>query len=166
MCELTTLMLASAVASGLGQFQQASAQSANAKFQQQIAMENSKIAAEQMRDANERGADEERQVRAEGARTLANTRGALAANNMDLTFGSPLDTIHEVVKETERDAYRVRRNTSYEVRDLELKKYNYRNQSHAYGAESKNAMTAGMVAGVGTALSGGAEIYKYKASIT
>mgnify|MGYP001143360197 CR=1 FL=1 len=165
MCEPTTLMIASTVVSTLGTMQQASAASANAKFQQQIALDNAARTTEQMRDANERGADQEQQVRAEGAKVLANTRGALAANNMDLTVGSPLDTILQTSMEVERDAYRVRRNTQYEVRDLEMQRTNQLNQSSAYGAEAKNARTAGFIAGAGTALSGASDVYKYRASI-
>jgi len=149
----------------LGGLYQASAQSANAKFQAQIALDNAARTSEQMRDASARGADEERQVRAEGARVVADTRGALASNNMDLTFGSPLDTILQTSMEIERDAYRVKANTAAEVRDLEIKKYNYLNQASAYQAEASNAQTAGLIAGVGTALGGASEVYKYKVSI-
>lgn len=165
MCDPITLMAVSAGVGALGTVQASSAASANAKFQAKIAQDNAKRTTEQMRDANERGADEERQVRAQGAKALANTRGALASNNMDLTFGSPLDTILQTSMEVERDAYRVRRNTSYEVRDLEVKRTNYRNQSNASIAEASNAKSAGFVAGVGTVLGGGSDIYRYKASI-
>tara|TARA_X000001316_G_scaffold12173_1_gene6020 strand:+ start:3881 stop:4360 length:480 start_codon:yes stop_codon:yes gene_type:complete len=151
--------------STLGTIQSASAASANAQFQQKIALDNANRTSEQMRDAYERGADEEQQVMAEGARVMANTRGALATNNMDLTYGSPLDTIIQSNMEMQRDAYRVRRNTSYEVRDLQVKRSNYVNSAAASGAEAANAKTAGFIAGVGTALSGGSDIYRYKASI-
>lgn len=165
MCDPVTIMAVGAGVSTLGTIQAASAASANAKFQARIAQDNAARTSEQMRDAYERGADQERQVRAEGAQVLANTRGALASNNMDLTFGSPLDTILETSAEIERDAYRAKRNTSYEVRDLEVKRTNYLNQANASTAEASNASTAGFIAGVGTALSGASDIYRYRASI-
>lgn len=166
MCEPTTmLMLASTAMGVVGTVQQSQAASANAKFQQQVANDNAARTTNQMRDAAERGSDEEQRVKMEGARVVANTRGALATNNMDLTFGSPLDTIIQTSMTVEQDAYRVRRNTEAEVSDLETQKYNYLNQGAAYGAEAKNAKKAGFIAGVGTALSGGAEASKYSASI-
>lgn len=165
MCEPVTLMAIGTAVGVLGQVQQASAASANAKFQQQIAMDNAARTTEQMRNAAERGADEEAQVKLEGGRIVANTRGALASNNMDLSFGSPLDTIIETSTEVARDAYRVRRNTSREIDDLEQQRTNQLNQASAHGAEAKNAKSAGFIAGVGTALSGATGIYKYKASI-
>lgn len=165
MCDPVTLMAIGTGVSVLGTVQQASAASANAKFQQQVALDNAARTTEQMRDAAERGADEEQRVMAEGSRVVANTRGALAANNMDLTFGSPLDTILETSVEVERDAYRVRRNTEREVRDLEVRRANFRNNASASAAEASNASSAGFIAGVGTALSGGADIYRYRASI-
>jgi hypothetical protein len=153
------------VLSTAGAIQQGSAASENAKFQQKISMDNAERTSEQMRDANERGADEEQQVMAEGGVNVANTRASLASNNMDLTTGSPLDTILQSSMEVERDAYRVRRNTAYEVGDLQTKRSNYLNNASAQGAEAKNANTAGFISGVGTALSGGASAAKYHASI-
>lgn len=166
MCGLVTgLMIAGSLLGAYGQVQQGKAASANAKFQQQIAIDNANRTTTEMRDAAMRGTDEERRVLAEGGKTIANTRGALASNNMDLTFGSPLDTIIDTSMEVERDAYRVKTNTDREIDDLEQKRRNQRNQASAYGAEASNAKTAGFIAGVGTALSGAAGAYKYKASI-
>lgn len=166
MCEPVTLMMAAGTAmSALGAIQQGRAASANAKFQQQISMDNAARTSEEKRDALVRGADQEQQVLADGARVVANTRGALATNNMDLSFGSPLDTILATSVEVQRDAYRTRENTKREVNDLEVKRYNYLNNASAQAAEGKNAKTAGFIAGVGTALSGGAEIGKHRASI-
>jgi len=165
MCDIVTLMAISTVVDAGGAVMQGQAASANAKFQQKIALDNADRTSEKMRDAKERGADREQQVMAEGAVSIANTRGALASNNMDLTTGSPLDTILQASMEVERDAYRVRRNTGYEVADLNQERSNFRNNASAQGAEASNAKTAGFISGVGTALSGGADIYKHKASI-
>ena len=158
-------MAASTAMSVVGGIQQASAASANAAFQQKVAYSNAERAEKKIQDAKVRGADKEQQVLAEGANTVAKTRGALAANNMDLTFGSPLDTILDTSVAVQKDAYRTRRNTQYEVDDLTTEKYNYLNSASAYGAESANAKSAGFISGVGTALSGAASIYKYKASL-
>lgn len=165
MCDPVTFMAVGAGVSTLGTIQQAGATSANAKFQQRIAVDNANRTSEQMRDAKERGADQEQQVLAEGAQRIANTRGAFATNNMDLSFGSPLDTIIQSSVEVQRDAQRTRRNTAYEVRDLETQRTNYLNNASARGAEAANAKTSGFIAGVGTALSGASNVYRYKASI-
>lgn len=167
MCDIVTgLMIASTAIGTVGSIQQASAEAANARFQQQIANDNAKRTTEQMRDAAVRGADEEQQVMREGSRVVANTRGALASNYMDLTFGSPLDTIIETSMEVEKDAYRTRRNTQREIDDLEMQRTNQRNQASSYGAAASNAKTSGFVAGVGTALSGASKTATYRASIT
>ena len=168
MCEptlMTALMVAGTATTVVGQVQQGQAAAANAKFQQQINMDNAARASEEKRDALVRSADQEQQVLADGARVVANTRGALASNNMDLSFGSPLDTILATSMEVQRDAYRTRENTKREANDLEVKRYNYLNNASANASEAKNAKTAGFIAGVGTALSGGASVGKYRASI-
>lgn len=159
-------MIAGTALGVVGQVQQSKAAAANARFQQQIALDNAARTTEQMRDAEARGADKEKQVKKEGGKVLADTRGALASNNMDLTFGSPLDTIIETDMEVQRDAYRVQTNTDREVDDLAQKRRNQRNQASARGAEASNAKTAGWIAGIGTALSGAAGVAKYRASIT
>lgn len=166
MCDIATVMAIGTVTSTLGTLQSSAAASANAKFQQQLALDNASRTTEQMRDAAERGADEEQQVMREGAQVTANMRGALASNNMDVTYGSPLDAIIQSTVEVERDAYRVRRNTAAEIRDLETSRTNFRNSASARGAEASNARTAGFIAGVGTALSGTANTMYYKATIS
>ena len=166
MCEpVTLLMAAGAAVSTLGVIQQANAASANAAYQEQVALDNAALTTLQMRDARERSAEEEQRVMAEGANVVADTRSALAANNMDLTFGSPLDTILDTSVEVERDAYRVRRNADREVGDLIVQRNNYLNGASASAAEASNARSAGFVAGVGTALSGASGVYQYRASI-
>ena len=166
MCDVATAMVLGTITSTLGTLQASAAESANAKFQQQIALDNANRTTEQMRDAAERGADEEQQVMREGAQVTANTRGALASNNMDITFGSPLDAIIQSTVEVERDAYRVRRNTAAEVRDFETQRTNSLNNASARGAEASNARTSGFIAGVGTALGGAANTMHYKATIS
>ena len=56
MCDPVTIMAVGAGVSTLGTIQQAGAMSANAKFQQRIAVDNANRTSEQMRDAKERGA--------------------------------------------------------------------------------------------------------------
>lgn len=166
MCDpVTAMMIAGTTLSAYGSVQQGQAASANAKFQQQISLDNAARTSEEKRDALVRGADQEQQVLADGARVVANTRGALASNNMDLSFGSPLDTIISTSAEVQRDAYRTRENTKREANDLEVKRYNYINNASAQAAEGANAKTAGFIAGVGTALSGGSTVGRYRASI-
>lgn len=166
MCDPITLLTIGSTAIGVyGQVQQASAASANARFQSRIAQDNADAVTRQIRDASERAQDEEQQVQREGARVVANTRAALAANNLDLTTGSPLDTIIEASVEVERDAWRVRRNAGREIDDLVVRRSNQLNQASAYDAEAANSRTAGFVAGVGTALEGATGVAEYRASI-
>lgn len=166
MCEVATLMALGTAMSAVGTVQSSAAASANAKFQQKIALDNADRTTEKMRDAAVRGADAEQQVLADGSQMVANTRGALASNNMDLSFGSPLDTILNTSVKVQQDAYRTRVNTTNEINDLAVERTNYLNNASAQAAEATNATRSGFVAGVGTALGGAANTYKYKASIS
>lgn len=159
-------MAAGTALGAFGQIQASQAAAANAQFQAQVAANNAAIADQQILDAKERGREEEQRVMAEGSKVLGTTRAALASHNVDLSFGSPLDTIIETSIEIQRDAYRVRRNRDKEVHDLQTRKYNFLADSAMSRAEAKNARTSGWLAGVGTALEGGVGIAKYRASIS
>ena len=86
-------------------------------------------------------------------------------NNMDLTFGSPLDTILNTTVAIQEDAARARRNTDKEVYDLEVQRKNFLNNANVQGATAKNARTGGFIAGVGTALKGAANVYRSRVSL-
>lgn len=149
----------------LGGARQASAERANAEYQKQVSLDNAALTTLEKRDARERGADREQQIYEDGARIVADTRGALAANNMDLTFGSPLDTILNTTVAIQEDAARARRNTDKEVYDLEVQRRNFLNNANVQGATAKNARTGGFISGVGTALKGAANVYRSRVSL-
>lgn len=155
MCDPVTALTVVSTAVGVaGSFMQAQAASAQASYEAQVAMANAEREQEQARESAEIGEATERDVRLAGNTAVARTRSALAANNMDTSFGSPLDTIITTSMEVERDAHRARRNTSAEFRDAIVRKYNFLNDASAARARGRNARTAGFVAGIGTALSG------------
>lgn len=162
---IPVLMAVGTAAGVAGTLYQADAASKNAAFQAKIAMDNAARATERMADAADRGREEERRLRGEGGKKVAQTRAALASNNMDTSFGSPLDAIIETAYGVERDAAAARRNTEREVRDIEVEKYNYINNARARRAEASSAKAAGVIGALSGVASGAAGIYKYKASI-
>lgn len=175
MCELTTmLMIGSTVMGAAGAIQQGQAAEMQGRAAQQaseynakVADMNAKIAERQARDAVERGQQEEQQQRMKTSQTIGQQRAALAANGVDLGFGSPLDVLVDTATIGELDALTIRTNTRREERDILQQGANLKGQAGMLRAEGRSALAegrakrrAGTTQAVGTILGGGAEAYK------
>lgn len=180
MCDpVSFLMIAGTVVSGYGQMQQAAAaqQAAQAQAQAmqynaQIAEMNAQISERRAKDALERGALEEQQQRLRAAQLQGKQRAALAANGVDLTFGSPLDEMVDTAVLGELDALTIRSNAAREAYDFEVQAANQRAggqlnlmQRDSALAEGRAARTAGLIGFGSTVLGGLGDTMKYRASL-
>ena len=162
MCELmTALMIGSTLMGGVGAIQQGQAASASAKYNAQVADMNAKMADRAAKDALERGKLEEQKQRQNTAGLMGQQTAAMAANGLDLTFGSPLDTLVDTATLGELDALTIRSNSYREERDIKQQGANYRGQASMYRAQGSSALTGGYLNAMGTFLGGGAKSYKY-----
>ena len=160
MCELTTmLMIGSTVMGGMGAIQQGNAAAASASYNAKVADMNAKLSERQARDAVERGSMEEQQQRMKTSQTIGQQRAAMAANGVDLKFGSPLDMLVDTATMGELDALTIRSNTYREERDLRQQGLNQAGQANMFRAEASSAKTAGYMNAMGTVLGGGATAY-------
>lgn len=156
---VTAMLIGSTVMGGMGAIQQGNAQAASAQYNAQVADMNAKLAERQARDVVERGQVEEQQQRAKTAAIMGQQKAAMAANGVDLKFGSPLDTLVDTATMGELDALTIRANTYREERDTRQQAANLRGQSGMYRAEAKSAKTGGYLNAFGTILGGGAKAY-------
>ncbi len=156
---VTAMMIGSTVMGGMGAIQQGNAAAASAKYNAQVSDMNAKLAERQARDVVERGQIEEQQQRAKTAAIIGQQKAAMAANGVDLNFGSPLDTIVDTATMGELDALTIRTNTYREERDTRQQAENLRGQAGMYRAEAASAKTAGFLNAFGTVLGGGAQAY-------
>ena len=161
MCDLmTALTIGSTLLGGAGAIQQGQAQAASAEYSVQVANMNARMADRAAKDALERGELEEQKQRQKTAQLLGTQTAAMAANGVDLTFGSPLDTLVDTATLGELDALTIRSNTYREERDIRQQGANYRAQSGAYKAGASAALTGGYLNAAGTVLGGGARAYE------
>lgn len=160
MCEITTmLMIGSTVMGAAGAIQQGKAANASAKYNAQVADMNAKISERQARDAVERGAIEEQQQRMKTSQIIGKQKAAMAANGVDLKFGSPLDTLVDTATMGELDALTIRANTYREERDIRQQGLNSQSQAGLLRAEGAAAKSAGFMNAFGTILGGGSKAY-------
>jgi hypothetical protein len=165
MCELTTmLMVGSTIMGGVSAIQQGNAQAAASNYNAQVSEMNATLADRRARDAILRGQEEEQRKRMEIGQLQGRQRAAMAANGVDLSFGSPLDTLVDTAIMGELDALTIRRNAAREAYDFDVQGVNLRSDAALSRANAKSAKTGGYLAAAGTVLGGGAEIGKFRAS--
>lgn len=162
MCDpVTGLMIASTLLSAGGAIQQGNAQAAASRHQAQVAEMNATLADRQARDALERGKLAEQEKRRETARLLGAQQAAFAANGVDLTMGSPLDTIAGSAALGEIDALTIRSNAAREAYDFDVQGMNQRANANLARAQASSAKTGSLLSAGSTILGGAANTWKY-----
>lgn len=161
MCDLVTaLTIGSTLMGGAGAIQQGQAQAASARYNAQVAEMNARMADRAAKDALERGKLEEQKQREKTAQIIGQQRAGMAANGLDLSFGSPLDTLVDTATLGELDALTIRANTYREERDIRQQGANYRGQAGMYRAGASSALSGGYLNAAGTLLGGGSRSYE------
>ncbi len=161
MCELATILtLGSTLLGAVGSIQQGQAAAKAAKYNNQVAQMNAQISERRAKDAVERGATEEQKKRQQVQQILGQQQAAMAANGVDLTFGSPLDTIVDTAVLGELDALTIRSNAYRESYDYKVQEANQRAGGQLALMEGKAAKTAGYLDGFGTILGGAGKAFK------
>ena len=167
MCELMTMLtIGSTLMGGLGAIQQGQAASASAKYNARVADMNARMADRAAKDALERGKLEEQKQRQKTAQLMGQQTAAMAANGVDIGFGSPLDLLVDTATLGELDALTIRSNAYREERDIRQQGANYRGQAGMYRAQASSASTGGFLGAMGTFLGGGSRAYgQYQQSL-
>ncbi len=139
--------------------QQAQATAAASNYNAQVQEMNAQISERRAKDAIERGALEEQRKRQEVAQLQGRQQVAMAANGVDLGFGSPLDTLVDTAVLGELDALTIRSNTYREAYDYRVQAANQRAGAQLSIAEGKAAKTGGWLNAAGTILTGASKGY-------
>lgn len=161
MCELMTILsIGGTLLGAVGQIQQANAQAAASKYNAQVADMNAQISEKRAKSTIEAGAQQEQMKRQEVQRILGQQQAGMAANGVDLTFGSPLDTMVDTAYLGEIDALTIRTNTYRDAYNYKVDAANQRAQKTLYEHEAKSAQTGGYLGAMGTLLGGFGNAYK------
>lgn len=165
MCDLlTALTLAGTALGAVGQVQQGKAAAQAARFNSKVADMNAEIAERQARDALERGKLEEQKKRTQVQQVLGRQKAAMAANGVDVGFGSPLDTLVDTATLGEVDALTIRSNAAREAYDYRVRGANGRAQAGLDRMNADASETAGYLGAAGTLLTGGAKAFGDRAT--
>lgn len=166
MCDLgIALAIGSTLLGAAGAVQQGQAASAANKYNAQVQDMNATMADRRAKDAIERGAQEEQRKRNQVAQIKGQQQAAMAANGVDLTFGSPLDTLTDTAVMGELDALTIRTNANREAYDYKVDAVNKRSGATMSRMSAKAASTGGYLDALGTVLGGAGKAYgQYKQS--
>lgn len=160
MCDLgLALTIGSTIVGAAGAKKQADASAAAQNYNAKIADMNATLAERRARDALERGRLEEQQKREQVGQLQGKQKAAMAANGVDLTYGSPLDTLVDTAVLGEIDALTIRRSAAREAYDYKVQAMNSTADASLSRSNAKATKSAGNLSAIGTMLSGGAKAY-------
>lgn len=160
MCDPATLALSAAVVTAAGTAYGGLAANAQGKYEAKVAEQNARLTAEQARDAKERGQMDAARLDREYAQTAGAQRAAMAANGIDIDFGSAAGVQQDTAMMRGEDRAAHDRNVYNEMRGLDINAANYRSQAQASRMKGKNAMVGSMISATGSLLGGAAQFGK------
>lgn len=161
---MCTIMAAIGIASTLvgaaGQMQQAKSQAAASEYNAKVADMNATLSERRAKDALERGQKEEQRKLMEVSQLQGRQQAAAAANGVDTSWGSPLDTMVDTATMGHLDALTIRQNSAREAYDYRVQGVNAKSDATLKRMEAKSAITGGYLAAAGTVLTGAGNAYK------
>lgn len=141
MCGPAVIPIITMAISAVGAVQQVQSNKAAAQAQEEQATENAKFAEAQANNATMTGLVEEDRRRAQTRAMLAKQRVSLAANNIDMSTGTPLELLGDTAAIGEQDALTIRANAAREAWGYRSQGVNYKNEAAANTSALKNRST-------------------------
>src|SRR5690242_14558391 len=114
MCYVQIAYIAAAALTAYSGYESAQAQKKSAEYNYAIAQESAKVSEAQAQDALNRGAQQANEQRIRTRLAIGSQRAALAAQNVDLQTGTPLDVIGDTALFGAIDERRIRENAARE----------------------------------------------------
>ena len=160
MCNPVVLIAAAAGVSAVGSVVSGIGQKQVLDYQARVADQNAQLAEDQAQDSIQ-NTNLEAQRR---YRDLAQTKGrqvaAMAANGIDLNFGSAVDVQRDTAATGAEDLAQIYKGGNERTRGFEITAFNSRAEAIGDRARGKGALVGGIFGGVATALGGAASAMK------
>ena len=145
-----------------GAQQQASAERAIGKANEQIAQNNARLAKDSARDANIQGARESQQSAWRTRALIATQRAAAASANVDGQLGSAFDIVSDTALLGGIEQETIQLNAARKAWGFEAEATNYLNQGRLARYEGNAKARGTILGGLGNAIGLGAQIAGYK----
>lgn len=165
MCDLAIgLTLAATAIGAMGSIQQGQAQAAAYAQQASVARMNAQLERRRSQDALARGALEEQRKRQEVSAIKGKQLAQMAANNVDVGFGSPFEAQVDTATMGEIDSELIRTNANREAYDHRVAAANQDANASFLKSSAASANTGGFMDALGTAIGGASKAYGKYAS--
>lgn len=164
MCDPATMVIAASAVAAASQVYSGFQQAGQARYAAGIADQNQRIAAQQAQDSeNNTALEAQRRYR-----MLAQTKGAqeaaLAANGVDLNFGTALDLQRDTAMIGAEDIGQIYKSGAERTRGLDIEGWNYGAEAKALRSKASGAIVGGFLNAAGTALGGASQVSKLKSA--
>lgn len=139
MCEPITMAAIGLASGGLqahSQLQQGRAAQDQARYQAAVLRNNAILAQHKARDAQERGEKREHDFARQVVQLRARQKAAIAANNMDVATGSPMQILEDTAMLGRADLETIRENTQRE-------RFGFQTQASQFEQQAAMALQAG-----------------------
>lgn len=159
MCDPGTLTLLATAAAVGGQGVSTLASYQQGRYEAKVAEVNQRKESERAVDALQRGGTEAQRVARQHAAMIGAQRAAMAANGVDLSFGTAADFLADSASAAVDDQMAVRENARREAMGYDVNSANFGAQAKA----ARRAATGALIEGglkMGQTLAGGAQQYK------
>lgn len=155
MCDPGTLAITAAVLSAAGTATSAMSQASQYRYEARIADANKRAENAKVQDAMQRGQIEERNAARRQSALIGAQRAAMAANGIDLSFGSAAETLGDTAMMAQEDRGTIRENTRREQMGYDINAANYAMKAKAARGAASGALISGLFQ-VGSTLAGAA----------
>lgn len=156
MCDPLTLTVAATALSAAGTITSTMGAVQQAKYEANLAEYNRKLESQKAADALERGNIEVRNAARQEAALMGAQRASMAANGIDVSFGSASDLIADTAMLAQEERLTIRENTRREMMGYDINAANYGAKANA----ARNAATGALWSGafqLGSTIAGGAQ---------
>jgi len=113
------------------------------EYQAKVAKDNAKIAEENARNERQSGLEESRRQRLRTLQTIGSQQTAMAANGIDISSGTALDTVQDTAELGELDSLMIQYNSERTAFNHETQANNFTNQANLDMFAARNAKTTG-----------------------
>lgn len=158
MCDPGTLVIIATVASVAGTVAKTAAAYQQKRYEAKVAQANQKAENARILDAMNRGDVEVRDAARRQGQLMGAQRAAMAANGIDVSFGSPSDILADTAMYGREDQMTIRENTRREIMGYDINAANFGAQRNAAKSAATGALIAGGLEVVST-IAGGAQRY-------
>jgi hypothetical protein len=163
MCNPAVLIVAATAVAAAGQGVSAMSAASASRYEAKIADRNASLERESARNAADNGAIEAQRQYRKLAGLQGQQQAAMAANGVDLGFGSALQVQRDTAAMGAEDVKSIYDQTAQEVRGFDINASNYKAKAIAARQQAKGAMIKGAFDVGSTILSGATQYSKYKA---